>query len=366
MKAIKLVPGTTEVRCTEHDEPQILEGDEIKLKVLEVGICGTDRELAAGGRALAPEGEKELILGHEMLGEVIEIGKKVRLFKKGDLAVVTVRRGCKECDLCRNERPDLCMSNKYKERGIKESHGFQSTYVVDQEKFLVKIPHSLRSSGVLCEPMSVVEKAIEELLAIQKFRLPNWSTRKELKHKQTLVVGLGPIGLLSCAVLLLRGFKVYAQDIVSSDSPRAKIVEEMGGIYIDGRETKYREFEDKFGQIDIIIEATGNAQLALSLLDALGMNGGTVFTGIPDPKSSFVLEGGYLINRLVLRNQVLLGSVNAAKKHWELAVLDLVKAKKKWGGVLEKLITTRVPYHQYKDLFSEKQSHEIKVVLKWE
>ena len=366
MKAIKLLPGTTNVRCSEHEEPQIRAADEVKLRVLEVGICGTDRELAAGGRASAPPGEEELILGHEMLGEVVEVGENVLLFKKGDLAVVTVRRSCNECDLCIKGFPDFCVSEHYKERGIKGLHGFQSTWVVDHEKFLVKVPHSLRSCGVLCEPMSVIEKAIDELLVIQKTRLPLWANQEEYKNKQALVVGLGPLGLLACVILRLRAFNVYAMDIVSRESKRAEIAEEIGGIYIDGREIKHRDFSSNYGQMDIIVEATGVASLAYSILDTLGMNGGAVFTGIPEPHGTFEIEGAYLMSHLVLKNQVLLGSVNAGQRHWELAVVDLENAKKRWGKTIEKLITSRVPYDQFKELFLSKHADEIKVVITWQ
>lgn len=365
MKAIAIVPGTKELKWIKRDEPAIKNPDEVKLKVLEVGICGTDREISRGGRSRAPHGEKELIIGHEMLGEVKEVGKNVTAFKVGDLAVVTVRRGCGTCACCLKERADMCYGEGYAERGIKDLHGFQAEYVVDQEKFLVKVPASMRSCGVLCEPMSVVEKGIEELLSIQKARLPDWSSPEEIKNKQALVVGLGPIGLLACIVLRLRGFRVYGQDIVAPDSARAKIVEEIGGTYIDGHNLKYKDIPSKFGQIDLIVEAAGLAQLSFHLLDALGVNGGAVFTGVPEPHGTVTVSGGTLIHDLVMKNQVILGSVNAGKKHWELAISDLEKAKEKWGKTIEKFISSRLSCDQFQQAISEDSKEDIKKVLTW-
>lgn len=366
MKAIAIIPGTKELKWIERDEPVIKNPDEVKLKVLEVGICGTDRDIARGGRSSAPRGEKELIIGHEMLGEVEEIGNSVTAFKKGDLAVVTVRRGCGKCSSCLHERSDMCYSKDYSERGIKDLHGFQAAHVVDQERFIVKVPSCLRSCGVLCEPMSVVEKGIEELINIQKVRLSDWSNPQEIKNKQALVVGLGPIGLLACVILRLKGMKVYGQDIVPSDSIRAKIVEEIGGTYIDGRTLKYKDMPAKLGQIDLIIEAAGIAQISFHLLEALGVDGGIVFTGVPDPHGAVTVPGGCLIHDLVLKNQVMLGSVNAAKKHWDLAIRDLEQANEKWGSAISKLISSRVPCDRFHQAISEDSKEEIKRVLTWE
>jgi threonine dehydrogenase-like Zn-dependent dehydrogenase len=94
MKAIALVPGTPDLHLVDRPEPQISAPDEIKLRVVRVGICGTDREEAGGGRAMPPAGQTELVLGHEMFGQVVQTGPAVTRVKPGDYAVFTVRRGC--------------------------------------------------------------------------------------------------------------------------------------------------------------------------------------------------------------------------------------------------------------------------------
>jgi glucose 1-dehydrogenase len=204
MKAIVLTPGTTDVRIEDRPEPIIQYPDEVKLRIIEVGICGTDREETSGGRAEAPKGNKELIIGHEMFGKVVEIGTSVKSVKPGDFAIFSVRRGCKECPACLMDAPDFCYTGKYTERGIKGLDGFQSEFVVDQEKYLVKVPSAIEKFAVLCEPTSVVEKAIDEILTIQKARLPDWANAINLSGKRALVAGLGPIGLLAAMVLSLK------------------------------------------------------------------------------------------------------------------------------------------------------------------
>ena len=350
MKAIALVPGTTDVHLVERPEPTIQKPDEVKLKVLEVGICGTDRELASGGRAFAPSGEKELIIGHEMLGEVVDIGNNVSSFKKGDLAVITVRRGCGACPACKQERADLCYHETYKERGIKELHGFQAEYVIDQEKFIVKASHSLRHIAVLTEPTSVVEKAIHEALSLQQSRLPAWSKPEDLANKCALIAGLGPVGLLAAFVLKLRGFQILGMDIVAEDSLRARILKEIGGTYINGKMISPETIHTKYGEIDFILEATGNADICFRLLHALGVDGVYVLTGVPKKGSQVSMDGGTLIHDIVMKNQIILGSVNAGKEDWTRAVKDLEAAHAKWPKALAQLITKKISYENLKKL----------------
>ena len=160
MKAIAIVPGTAGSRLVERPEPSITKPDEVKVRIIRVGICGTDREEVSGGRAQAPDGQTELVIGHEMLGQVVSAGSSVTRVKAGDYAVFTVRRGCGECACCLMNRTDMCQTGKYRERGIRGLDGYQTEYVVDQEQYIVRVPPELEPVGVLMEPLSVVEKAI--------------------------------------------------------------------------------------------------------------------------------------------------------------------------------------------------------------
>ncbi len=360
MKAIAVNQDTGELEYIDLPEPQIQTPYEVKLKVLEVGVCGTDQEIIEHKIGKAPPGEKMLVLGHEMISEVIEVGSKVTTLKKGDLAIVTVRRGCGKCPFCLKGCFDYCSGIEYIERGIRCLSGFNAEYVVDDEAFIVKAPESFRHFGFLVEPMTISEKAIEELIRIQKGRIPGWSPN----GKKAVVIGLGPIGLLACMVLTLRGFKVYGQDIVSNDSIKAKIVHQMGGIYINGKEIRYSD-PTLAGQFDVIVEAAGIAAICFQCLDLLAPNGVCAYTGIPNLQTNSPLPAGKIIKRLVLKNQILFGSVNASKHHWEKAIQDLESAEKKWKGIANKMITTRMPYTNFKGAFTRRSQKDIKIVLSW-
>lgn len=365
MKAIVLKPGTTDVQVTDRPEPEIKYPDEVKLRVLEVGVCGTDRDEAHAGRAEAPFGQSELIIGHEMFGQVVEVGPSVKKVKPGDYAVFTVRRGCEECPACLMDFPDMCYSGKYFERGIKGRDGYQAELVVDREKFLVKVPDSIKRFAVLCEPTSVVEKAIDEMTRIQKARLPDWNNAINLTGKRALVAGLGPIGLLAAIILTLRNAEVIGYDIVDPKSYRPMLLNKIGGTYINGKTMTPVQIPEHFGRIDLVVEAAGVAQLDYNLLEALGTNGAYVLTGVPEEKKPFEIPGGELMKQLVLKNQVLIGSVNAAKSHWEMAIHDLEQAFSRWGDSIEQLITKRVPYEKFKEALNKHETDDVKNVVSW-
>ncbi len=230
MQAIALIPGTTTLRMVDRPEPHISAPDEVKLQVVRVGICGTDREEASGGRARAPAGQQDLVIGHEMFGQVVEVGPAVTRVQVGDYAVFTVRRGCGKCLPCLMNRSDMCLTGDYRERGIWGLDGYETEYVVDKEQYVVCVPPELEAVGVLIEPLSVAEKAIDEAVRVQIVRLPAApATPAWLHGRRCLVAGLGPIGLLAALVLRLRGAAVSGLDIVDPDTARPQWLAEIGG-----------------------------------------------------------------------------------------------------------------------------------------
>jgi glucose 1-dehydrogenase len=282
MKAIALVPGTKNLSLVERPEPAIHAPDEVKCQVVRVGICGTDREEAAGGRALTPEGQSDLVVGHEMLGRVVEVGAAVTRARPGDYIVFTVRRGCGKCLPCAMNRSDMCLTGEYHERGIWGLDGYQSEFAVDTEQYLVRLPPELEPVGVLCEPLSVAEKAIDEAVRVQQSRLPDAAATPAWLHgRRCLVAGLGPIGLLAALALRLRGAQVFGLDVVDADTARPQWLTAIGGQYVNGHEIAADKIDDELGPMDLLFEATGVASLEFNLLDALAVNGVYVLTGIP-------------------------------------------------------------------------------------
>jgi threonine dehydrogenase-like Zn-dependent dehydrogenase len=366
MKALTIVPGTRTLRLVDRPEPSIAAPDEVKLKVLRVGVCGTDREEAAGGRADAPEGRKDLVIGHEMLGRVVEAGSSVTRVKTGDYCVFTVRRGCGKCLPCRMNRSDMCTTGAYGERGIKGLDGYETEFVVDKEQYAVRVPEQLEAVGVLTEPLSIAEKAIDEAVRLQLLRLPEASARPLwLSERRCLLAGLGPVGLLAAMALRLRGAEVYGTDIVDHDTVRPRWLEAIGGKYVDGRKVPADRVQQELGPMDLIFEATGVASLEFNLLDALAQNGIYVLTGIPGGDRPLQIQGAELIRRLVLGNQAMIGSVNASRDHFQMAVDDLLNATLRWGTHIEGLVTHRHPYTEFADALTHHGPDEIKVVIDW-
>lgn len=364
MKAIAIVPGTAGSRLVERPEPSIATQDEVKVRMIRVGICGTDREEVSGGRAQAPDGQTELVIGHEMFGQVVDVGSAVTHVKPGDHAVFTVRRGCGECACCLMNRADMCQSGKYLERGIRGLDGYQTEFAVDQEQYIVRVPNELEPVGVLMEPLSVVEKAIDEALRVQIVRCPDAATTPDWFHgRRCLVAGLGPVGLLAAMVLRLRGGEVYGLDVVHANTVRPKWLGGIGGIYIDGREVPADQVEKKIGAMDLILDASGIAELEFNLLDALALNGVYVLTGIPGGDRPIQIPGAELVRQLVLDNQVMLGSVNAARGHFQMAVDDLAQAHLRWGSRIAGLITHRYSLDQFAGLMNHHQPDAIKEVI---
>lgn len=367
MKAIALQPGTTTVTLVDRPPPVLSTADAVKVRILRVGICGTDREEAAGGRALAPSGQKELIMGHEMFGQVVEVGQAVTRVKPGDYAVFTVRRGCGRCLPCDMNRSDMCRTGAYNERGIWGMDGYQSEFAVDREQFIVRVPPELAEIAVLTEPLTIAEKAIDQALRMQFVRLPDaQATLDWLVGRRCLVAGLGPVGLLAALVLRLRGAEVFGLDIVDPGTARPKWLSHIGGHYLDGRKVHPDRVSADVGPMELIFEATGVPCLEFQLLDALTLNGIYMLTGIPGGDRSIPVGGAELLRRMVLDNQAMVGSVNAARTHFQMAVDDLAQAHRMWGDHVARLITHRHPFTDFETALHKHPPDEIKAVIEWE
>lgn len=352
MKAVAIFPNKREISVIDHPEPTIDSPTQVKLRMLEVGVCGTDKELCSFDYGTPPPGSDYLIIGHESLGEIIEVGAKVTHFKKGDLAYVMVRRPCSQptCSPCRAGRQDFCVSGDFSERGINKLHGFMTEFVVDEEKYMVAVPSSLRKVGVLIDPLTIAEKAMEQLWIVQE-RLP-WEIRhKHGKHGAAVnhhgnthcavVLGAGPVGLLGAMLLVQQGFKtvVYSREL---EADKAEFVKSFGANYVSAATHSVDQLATQVGNIDLVYEATGAAQVSFDLLKVLGTNGVFVFTGVPGRKGPIQIDADLIMRNLVLKNQLVLGSVNNSYQNAVNAVSNLDTFAKKWPATVAALIT-----HQY-------------------
>jgi threonine dehydrogenase-like Zn-dependent dehydrogenase len=334
---LAVFPGTREVRVIELPHPAPVTGTEVLLRVLEVGICGTDREIASFVYGSPPPGSEHLILGHEALAEVVEVGPEVTQVGKGDLVVPTVRRPCphRHCQPCRANRPDFCVTGDYVERGIKGAHGFLQEWAVEDQSNLIPVPRKLADVAVLIEPLTVAAKAEEQVHAIES-GLP-W----ERARVKALAIGAGPVGLLGAMDAAVSRQDTYVYSLEPSTDLRADITRGFGGTYVCGRDVPMSELPKQIGRVDIIFEAVGVSSVAFAALEVLGPNGVFVFTGIPALGAPKEVDADRIMRNVVLRNQRIFGTVNAGRVGYEDALRDLEQAMFLFPDAVRAIITER-------------------------
>lgn len=344
MKAGAVFPGERRVGLVEVDEPKISFPTEVKLRMLEIGVCGTDREICHFRHGVPPEGSEFLVLGHESLAEVVEMGAGVRRFRPGDLAVPMVRQSCThpDCGACR-ARPDFCYTGNFRERGIKQLHGFMTEFVVDDEDHLNPVPRQLREIAVLVEPLTIAEKALAQITTIQR-RLP-WRR----SGGRAVVLGAGPVGLLGAMTLVNAGFQTCIYSREEPGDQRAGVAAQIGASYISSQMQPVPEFAGSVGNVDVVYEALGASQTALELLDMLGADGIFCFTGVPRHGEPVSINAARLLHNLVLKNQVILGTVNAGRESFEAAIRDLGVFYQRWPDAVRSLITRRYPIEEFRE-----------------
>src|ERR1700745_4154585 len=180
MKAISVFPGKpNSVPVADLPKPsleQVPNGRGVLVKVLRVGVDGTDKEINAAEYGAAPPGYDFLVIGHEGFGQVEAVGTNVTEVKPGDYVVATVRRPGKSIyDLIGTN--DMTTDDAYYERGINLRHGYLTEYYVDDVEFVVKVPQGLKQVGVLLEPTTVVEKGIHQAHELKR-RRKVWHPRR--------------------------------------------------------------------------------------------------------------------------------------------------------------------------------------------
>jgi threonine dehydrogenase-like Zn-dependent dehydrogenase len=339
MKAIAVYPRKPNTMHLE-DVPKpkvsdIPDGRGVLVEVLRVGVDGTDKEINAAEYGDAPDGEAFLITGHESLGRVVEVGSNVpSSLKPGTLVVATVRRpGHSIYD--RIGLQDMTTDDVYYERGINKRHGYLTEYYVEDAEFIVPLPDCLSDVGVLLEPLTVAEKAINQAFEIQR-RLKVW------KPQRAAVLGSGTVGLLATLALRVRNIEVTCLSLREAPYLNSDLIEELGARYVSTKDTSLADAAEQFGPFDIILEATGFSPLVFEAAEALGKNGVLVLLSVTGGDRTTEVNSDHVNQGFVLGNKVMVGSVNASPADFESGVDDLTKATAIYRGWLDKLLTTPV------------------------
>lgn len=327
MKALVVEPGRAGTARVEDMPAPAIAAGEVPVRVLEVGVCGTDREIVHGLFGVAPDTEDLLVLGHEALGVVERDGHG---FARGDLVSATVRRSCGRCRACGEGSPDSCLTGDYSERGITRLHGYARELVGESPEQLVPIPSSLGRLGVLAEPTSACARALRHARTI--------GGRQPWELQRALVIGAGAIGTLVTFLLRLDDVEV----VTTSLEPARPLIEESGARYVSAA-------NDDVGRFDLVVECAGNAQLMADALGLVRRSGVVCLLGIDGREQTVGLDGRTIGVDAVLENRVLFGSVNARREDWLAGIDALDEMRRRWPGTLEQLVGLRVPLDRFEE-----------------
>ena len=360
MKAIAVLPGHPgSVHLAELPMPAVSDvpaGRGVLVKVLRVGVDGTDREINAAEYGAAPEGYPFLVIGHESFGRVEAVGPNVTFLRPGDFVVATVRRpGQSIYDTIGLQ--DMTTDDQYFERGINLRHGYLTEYYVEDEEFVVKVSKGLQDVGVLLEPMTVAQKGITQAYEIQR-RLRVWRPRR------AAVMGSGTLGLLASLVLRLRGLDVTTFGRTARPYLNADLLEQIGARYVNTTERSISDLARETGPFDLIFEGTGASAVVFESMQVVAKNGVLVLSSITGGDRRLEVPADRINLDFVLGNKTMVGTVNASRENFESGVRDMAHAESEYPGWLKHLLTH--PVHgleKYQELFAhlEKPNGAIKI-----
>jgi threonine dehydrogenase-like Zn-dependent dehydrogenase len=344
MRALTVIPGQAGSAAVVDVDTPPPETGAVLVDVLAVGVCGTDREIVRGEYGAAPPGRTRLVLGHEALARVREAPSGSGL-RPGDLVAPIVRHPDPvPCRSCAAGEWDMCENGAYTEHGIKGLDGFTAERLLLDPGFLIRLDPSLASVGVLVEPASIVAKAWEHIDRI--------AGRSSWRPARVLVTGAGPIGLLAALLATQRGYDVHVLDRVTT-GPKPALVRDLGATYHTG------PLAEACPDADITLECTGAGQLVVDAMCNAGHNGIVCLTGVSSGGRLVPVNTARLNRELVLENNVVFGSVNANRRHYEAAAVALAGADRGW---LDRLITRRVRLAEWSEAL-EAHPLDVKVVI---
>jgi threonine dehydrogenase-like Zn-dependent dehydrogenase len=346
VKAITVVPKTADsIAYGDVPEPDEAMGS-ILVEAVAVGICGTDVEIATGKYGWAPPGRDRLVLGHESLGRVLEAPDGAGV-KAGDLVVGIVRRPDPEpCPSCAVGEWDMCLNGEYTERGIKSLDGYMSERWRIEPGYVTRLDPALGILGVLLEPTTVVTKAWEQVAHME--------SRAFWQPRTVLVTGAGPIGQLAALLGVQRGYEVHVLDRMDSGT-KPDLVRALGATYHSG------SVKDLPFAPDVVIECTGVGQVIAESIVKVGAGGVVCLTGVGSGGRTLGLPTADVATELVLQNNVVVGSVNANRRHFYRAAQALAAADHDW---LARLVSRRVAPDRIHEAF-DRGPDDIKVVVEF-
>jgi threonine dehydrogenase-like Zn-dependent dehydrogenase len=344
VKAVTVVPrrrGTA--RLEELPEPDPAQGS-VLVEGMAVGVCATDREIVDGNHGWAPSGRERLVLGHESLGRVIDPGSRGGL-SVNDIVVGIVRRpDPKPCANCAAGECDMCTNGLYTEHGINLLDGFLAQRWRVEPEDAVKLQPTLGSVGVLLEPTTAVAKAWERAMHV--------ASRAFWEPQTVVVTGDGPVALLAALLGVQRGLEIHVLGLHRSGS-QPELATDVGATYHIGSLAKSGV------RPDLVIETTGSGKIVLEVLRASAAGSVVCLTGLGASREELWAPASELSNEAAVKNLVVVGSVNANRRHYYKAARALADADRSW---LERLVSRRVPLDCWRDALQARPD-DLKVVI---
>ncbi|HWA62460.1 MAG TPA: glucose 1-dehydrogenase [Caulobacteraceae bacterium] len=346
MKALTVAPGKANSLDLE-DRPEPQAGGGLALvQALALGVCGTDREIIAGDYGEAPKGEARLVIGHESLGRVLQAPEGSGL-AQGDHVVGIVRRPDPvPCPACAGGEWDMCRNGLYTERGIKQADGYGAERFLLEPAFAIRVDAGLGLAAVLLEPTSVVAKAWEHVDRIGA-RTRTWRPRT------ALVTGAGPVGLLAALIATQKGLDTHVFDH-NRDGSKPGLVRALGATFHGADRAPIEAVKP-----DVVIECTGADPVVMDVITGGATDAIICLAGVSSGGRTVDFDVGGFNRRTVLRNDVVFGTVNANRAHYEAAAEALGRADRAW---LERLISRRVSLERWREAFEEREG-DVKVII---
>ncbi len=363
VRSIVKVPGTSSPEIRDIPVPQ-LEEDEVLVRITQVGFTRRDRLVMQLDERSLPEVSDFLVMGHIAAGRVAETGSMVKDFEPGDLVVPTVRR---DCEHCIDARSDMCVHLDLSTNcGINGSHGFAREFMVEKPRYLVKVPPELEEFATLITPLSVAEKAHMELIETRQ-RYNFFCYHDEDKViPNTLITGLGPVGILTTMLTSLYGYRLTVFGRREADDKRSGIFEHMDLEYINTTRISTEGLEERGHRFRQIFETTGDPGYIMKILPLMDANAVSVLMAIPEtePEEHHTnLQTARLLRNLVEKNQIILGSLKSGRDAFESAVIHLEEIVNTYEEQLKQIITHRIPFDDFEELFKLDSREAILPVL---
>lgn len=359
MLAIAARTGSTQPTIVEVDAPHEPAAGEVLCRTLQLGICGTDREILHSANPWTPAGDDFLVLGHECLARIEAVGEGVAEYRPGDLVVPAVRRAKPG----RTRRLDYLPLGAFTERGIWSEHGFSQSTWLDRPEHLYRVPVGIEDLAVLAEPLAVAEKGANEAHALQAARLGERVWNDE--PPRVLVTGMGPIGFAGVLACRARGWPVIMYGRDADDTFRARLAQDLGAEYVPHERMRFEPENVEEAGIDLVLECTGSDDVMLAASQNLRSCGIMVWLGstrLPRAKSHNVEK---LMRDGLIRNHLHIGCVNAAPRDFRDALAHLAQLKGQYAARLAALITARVRLEDSLWHYEHRQPQGIKTVIEY-